>query len=234
MPTFVLVHGSGQNAASWHPVAERLRARGHHVLTPELEKAARGLGEHAAQVAAATPPDSIVVAHSLSGVLLPLVAAARPCRVLAFVAAVIPEPGRSVRGQFAADATMFAPEWIAQGPRWRDPAAVPELARSFLFHDAEPEDLPAMLATMAPLDPSILVTESAPFTRWCAPTACLVATADRTLQPAWIERTCRRVLRHGPDRIETGHCPHQVRPDATARWLDGLASARRDVGAGVS
>jgi pimeloyl-ACP methyl ester carboxylesterase len=222
MHSFVLVHGSGQNAASWAPVAQRLRARGHPVATPELDKHARSLVEHAERIAAVTAADSIVVAHSLSGVFLPLVATMRPCRRIVFVAAVIPEPGRSVREQFAADATMFAPEWIAAGGRWRDPAAWPALGREFLFHDADPAHLGAALATIAPLDPSLLVVEPAPFAAWPCATACLVATADRTLRPDWIERTCRRALGQAPTALPTGHCPHQVQPDAVAQWLLGV------------
>lgn len=48
MTTFVLIHGAYQGGWIWKPVAERLRGRGHHVLTPSLE----GCAERKAQVRA--------------------------------------------------------------------------------------------------------------------------------------------------------------------------------------
>ena len=37
MTTFVLIHGAYQGGWIWKPVAERLRAQGHLVLTPSLD-----------------------------------------------------------------------------------------------------------------------------------------------------------------------------------------------------
>jgi hypothetical protein len=54
------------------------------------------------------------------GVFLPLVAQVRDCALLVFLAAVIPEPGKSVRDQFAEDPGMFSRDWIEAGPRWFD------------------------------------------------------------------------------------------------------------------
>ncbi len=229
MTSFVLVPGSGQNAASWRHVAALLRSAGHTVTMPELRKQAPnyGLCDHAAEIAAAASDGAIVVAHSLSGVFLPLVAVARPCRLLVFVAAVIPEPGTSVREQFAADPTMFWPEWIASGAAFRDPAQRDELARRFLFHDCSEAALAAELATVEPLDPQRLVTERAPFALWAAPTAAIVATADRTLRPSWIERTSQRVLGSAALGIEAGHCPMQSQPHQLTAMLLQLAKAHR-------
>ncbi|MBK8097302.1 MAG: hypothetical protein IPK26_09350 [Planctomycetes bacterium] len=83
MTTFVLVHGSGQNAACWTRVAAHLRALGHHAIAPELPKTAAdmGLAAHAAVIAHAVPDaDTVVVAHSLCGALLPLVPTLVACR----------------------------------------------------------------------------------------------------------------------------------------------------------
>jgi pimeloyl-ACP methyl ester carboxylesterase len=46
MTTFVLIHGAYQGGWIWKPVAERLRAGGHEVLTPSLD----GCAERKAQV----------------------------------------------------------------------------------------------------------------------------------------------------------------------------------------
>jgi len=46
MATYVLVHGSNQGGWIWQPVANRLRAAGHHVYAPSLD----GCGERKGSV----------------------------------------------------------------------------------------------------------------------------------------------------------------------------------------
>ncbi|MFO1076854.1 MAG: alpha/beta hydrolase [Planctomycetota bacterium] len=230
MADFVLVHGSGQNAASWHRVAALLRARGHTVATPELPKGSppRAPAEHAAAVAGAMPGDAaIVVAHSLCGALLPFVAQLRPCRARVYLAAVIPEPGKSVREQYAADATMFDPEWIASGAKWFDPAARDELARRFLFHDCDAATLPWAMTTLATIDPALVVTTPSPRRGGsdAAMDTVIVATRDRTLRPDWIARRSREAFGVEAVAIDAGHCPHVSRPDAVAAALAAVANA---------
>jgi len=49
MATFVLIHGAGDVAWSWHLVAAELRAKGHDVVAPDLpcEDDGAGLDEYA-------------------------------------------------------------------------------------------------------------------------------------------------------------------------------------------
>jgi len=115
MAAFVLVHGSGQNSDSWTRVGGLLESRGHGVAAPELPKQAPGWGleDHAAEISRSiVGPDTVLVGHSLCGVLLPLVPRVHDCALLVFLAAVIPEPGKSVREQFTEDPGMFSPKWI--------------------------------------------------------------------------------------------------------------------------
>ena len=224
---FVLVHGSGQNAASWSRVAERLRVQGHTATTPELPKQAPddSLADYAAGIAESVDSiESIVVAHSFSGVFLPLVAAGHGCGLIVFLAAVIPEPGMSVRDQFTADSQMFSPEWIAAGPRWFDKTQYDGLAREFMFHDCDAATLEWGLTTMELYDTRHLATEPSPFTDWPdVPAAAIVAAADRTLTPAWQRRTCERVLGVEPVEIDSGHCPHVSHAHEVADRLMRLA-----------
>jgi pimeloyl-ACP methyl ester carboxylesterase len=226
MADFVLIHGSGQNAGCWERVGEILTARGHAVAAPDLPKSAPtwGLQDFAAEIARSIAgPDTVVVAHSFSGVLLPLVARERDCGQLVFLAAVIPEPGRSVRGQFADDPGMFSQDWIAAGPRWFDSAQREGLAEEFLFHDCDRETLPWALRTVETFDTRHLVTEPAPFTEWPGVrVASVVATDDRTLTADWGRRTTRRLLGTEAIEIRAGHCPHVSRPVEVARLLEEL------------
>jgi len=225
--SFVLVHGSGQNAASWDEVARLLRARGHAVVAPELPKdePELGLAGHAARIEAAVrDPRPVLVAHSLCGVLLPLVAARVDCALLVFLAAVLPEPGRSVRQQHAADPDMFWPAWIQAGARWFDPRESEGLAREFLFHDCAAEVLPWALRTVEPMQTRALVVEPCPLETWPAvPAASVVAARDRTLTPEWGRRQARRVLGREAHVLDAGHCPHVSRPVETAALLEELA-----------
>lgn len=228
MTEFILVHGSGQNSGSWARVSSILRARGHVVAAPDLPKQAPGWGleDFAAEIAQSiVGPQAVVVGHSLSGAFLPLVPQVRDCALLVFLAAVIPEPGKSVREQFAEDREMFSPEWIAAGARWFDKAQEESLAREFLFHDCDEETLSWALGTVEMLGTRELVTQPSPFTKWPSVSAAsIVATGDRTLSPDWGRRISRRVLRAEAIEVEAGHCPHVSQPGTTADILERLAT----------
>lgn len=227
MTTFVLVHGSGQNASCWSRVASALAARGHAVHAPDLPKRETlwTIEHHAARIAeSVVVPDAVVVAHSLCGIFLPSVARLRACRLLVHLAAVIPEPGKSVRDQFTAEPAMFAPEWIAAGARWFDPTQRDSLAREFLFHDCEPSALPWSLGSVEAIQTQGLVVQPAPCTaRPDTPSVAIVATQDRTLTPDWCRRACRRLLHREPIEFDSGHCPQNSRPELLADLLDRLA-----------
>jgi pimeloyl-ACP methyl ester carboxylesterase len=228
MAAFVLVHGSGQNASCWSRVCRLLEARGHSVATPDLPKQAPawGLADHAAEIAAAVAdPRTVVVGHSFSGAFLPLVPEIRRCGLLVFLAAVVPDPGKSVREQFTEDPSMFSPAWIAAGPRWFDEAQKADLAREFLFHDCDEATLAWALDTIEFLDTKRLVTQPSPFTRWPGvPVASIVASEDRTLSPDWCRRISRRVLGREAIQIGAGHCPQVSQPEELASLLERLAA----------
>jgi pimeloyl-ACP methyl ester carboxylesterase len=227
MASFVLVHGSGQNATCWREVARALGSRGHAAATPDLPKDAAdwGLADHASEIARAIrDPDDVIVAHSFSGAFLPLVPKIRRCRLLVFLAAVIPEPGKSVRQQFTEDPAMFSPDWISAGPRWFDRSKTDDLAREFLFHDCDAAMLDWALGSVEFMNTASLVTEPSPFTEWpLVRTASIIATRDRTLSPAWIRRASHGRLGTQAVEIDAGHCPHVSRPVEIAGILDALS-----------
>ena len=107
--TFVLVHGSWQGAWSWDGVRDRLRARGHRVITPALpgrgdigeDRSWIGHDENVAAVLAALDGDGagpvVLAGHSLGGVTISQVADQRPDRVarLIYCAAFVLDDGES-------------------------------------------------------------------------------------------------------------------------------------------
>ncbi len=231
MSTFVLVHGSPQNESCWERVANCLTSRGHSVVAPDLPKHAPdwGLREYAGEIARWIPAaDTIVVAHSFSGVFLPLVAQMRDCGLVVFLAAVIPEPGKSVREQFAEDAAMFSPGWIEVGARWfGDGSQQKRLAENFLFHDCDDETRAWALSTIELFDTRHLVDQPSPLEVWPAVRAAsIIASEDRTLSPEWSRKMGRAVLRTEAIEIAGGHCPHCSQPGAIANILEQLAVQR--------
>lgn len=226
MASFVLVHGSTQNACCWSAVAALLKRRGHDVATPELPKRAPewGFEDYAGVIARSiNTSDAIVVAHSMSGAFLPLVPLIRPCAALVFLAAAMPEPGRSARDQCADDPPMLSAEWMSTGARWFDESQREPLARKFLFHDCDDETIARALGTIELLDATHLFTVPHPLLAWPeVPTVSIVATLDRTISPTWTRQTTRRVLAVEPIEIETGHCPHVSQPERVASMLERL------------
>jgi len=228
LTAFVLVHGSGQNADSWSRVSGVLQAHGHVVAAPELPKQAPewGLEDYAAEIAESiVEPNTVLVAHSLCGALLPLVPEVKDCALLVFVAAVIPEPGKSVRDQHTEDTGMFSPAWIESGARWSDESQRDALAKEFLFHDCDEETLPWALRTVQPIVTRQLSTQRSPLATWPGvPGVSIVPTEDRTLSPDWMRRVSRRVLGRQPIEIRAGHCPHVSQPTRIADLLERLAT----------
>lgn len=221
MAGFTLIHGSGQNASGWDAVAGKLRSGGHEVSVPDLPKSRPdwSLADFASFLAKALPSARplVAVGSSFSGVFLPLL----PADVLVFDAAVVPEPGRSVRDQFAADASMFHPDWIASGVRWLDPSQREILAREFLLHDLE--DPSQALPSIEMFDTRHLVTEPFPLERLpSAAYASIVAARDRTITPNWQRRMARDRLHVEPIEIDAGHLPHTTRPDQFTLLLEEI------------
>jgi pimeloyl-ACP methyl ester carboxylesterase len=198
------------------------------VAAPDLPKVAPewGLEKYASEIARSViAPQSVLVAHSFSGVFLPLVARLRECARLVFLAAVIPEPGKSVREQLVEDPGMFTGEWITAGSRWFDRSQQESISREFLFHDCAGETLAWALTTVDLFDTRHLITQPAPFTAWpSVPAVSIVATGDRTLTADWGRRTSRRVLGKETIEIDAGHCPHVSKAEEVARILDRLGA----------
>lgn len=221
---FCLIHGSGQNARAWRLLEGELAARGHEVVAPDIptNMPEAGADLYADAVAGSLPSGAevVLVAHSASGLFLPVVAGRLPTTLMVFLAAAIPVPGRSFLDQFTPDPTvMFNPEWIGQNPVDDDQAAV-----EFLFHDCSPETATWALTTRADWYPQGLYEEPCPLMAWPdIPSRYILCQEDRTIRPEWSRRAARERL--GVEAIELpgGHCPHISRPAALA---DVLASPK--------
>jgi pimeloyl-ACP methyl ester carboxylesterase len=223
MSLFCLVHGSTQNASCWDMLIPELERRGHEIVRMNLpaNEPDASATRYAEVIAAAIPADrddAIVVAHSASGLFLPLVPQTRHVRRLVFLAAVIPQLGKSLRDQVNDDNTMFNPEWLG-----KDPTKDAQLALKFLFHDCSPDHSSRALTTMRLMFARQALLEICPLTVWPAvPSSYILCTEDRAIQPQWSRRAARERLGVDPIELPGGHCPYASRPAELADALIAL------------
>src|SRR5919202_709214 len=100
MSLFCLVHGHGQGAWCWERLMPELEARGHQALAMDLpiddpSASLSRFAEVVVQALQGADDDVVVVGHSMSGLIIPLVANQRPVRRLVFIAAIITQVGSS-------------------------------------------------------------------------------------------------------------------------------------------
>jgi pimeloyl-ACP methyl ester carboxylesterase len=225
MTAYCLIHGSGQGPDGWKLLKHELDWRGHRVVTPafDVNKTDAGLAWHAETIVQALdrsgldPADTVCVAHSASGIYLPLIAERWSPRRMIFLAAVVPRPGVSFMEQFRADPSMFNPAWVGQNP------VEDRVALDFVFHDCPPDRLEWAMSTRIMFYAKRAIEEHCPLRAWPrVPPAFIVCEDDRTITPAWQRKAAQELLRVEPVELPGGHCPHVSRPDALADVLEQI------------
>jgi pimeloyl-ACP methyl ester carboxylesterase len=229
---FAIVHGSMAGPAAHTRLARELGRRGQRTLLVELpvdrpELAGTDYARMVAEQLDAGLTDDrlagervVVVAHSASGLLLPLVPCFRPVAHLVYLAAGVPQPGLTLDEQLQADPDMLNPAWIGVDP-YRDHQA----ARRFLFHDCDEATARWAISTQTPWYPEGLYQERCPLEAFPAvPSTYVVSAGDRVIQPAWSRRVARGRLHARVIELPGGHCPHVSRPAVLAEALSSCGS----------
>lgn len=223
MSTFCLVHGSTQNSSGWDLLIPELQRLGHKAVRLDLPNdpvaSATRYADLIAEAIPANLQDVNVVAHSASGLFLPLVPSRRRVHRLVFLAAVLPQIGASLIDQIKSNPSMMNPEWLGKNPVDDD-----QIARQFLFHDCSPETAEWALTTRHLTNARQAIVETCPLEHWPAvPCTYILCMGDRIIQPDWSRQAARERL--GCDALELpgGHCPHVSRP----RELAGMLAAIR-------
>jgi pimeloyl-ACP methyl ester carboxylesterase len=217
--TFGLVHGGAHGAWCWQRVQEELAELGHRGIAADLpcEDDDAGAAEYAAIVLdslAAHDEPVVLVAHSLGGLTIPIVASRRSTRRMVFVSALLPVPGMSLRDQQVTEPEMSFP--YTGGPAG---------LRDRFYHRCRPEDADRAMRLMRrqALKP---FTEVTPLERWPdVPSTYVLSTEDRACNPEWSRRVARERL--GVEAVElvgSDHSPFLSRPDELARLLVDLAA----------
>jgi pimeloyl-ACP methyl ester carboxylesterase len=218
MAHFLLIHGACHGGWCWDSVVGLLAARGHQATAPDLpcEDVDAGLDDYAEaaiKALGAPPADLVVVAHSLGGLVAPLVATRLPTRRMVMLAGIIGAPGKSLEQLGDVDADRDGP--LGEGDlevdgagRFRFTAAG---ARRVLFHDCSQEE--AERATAKLRFQVSMWTQVADFDEWPdVETASIVCTEDRVVNPTWSDRVARERLGVEPIHLRTGHEPFVSRP----------------------
>ncbi len=238
---FVLIHGAYHGPWCWDRLVPELENLGHAALTVDLPigDSAAGADRYAAATAEAIgavgwdreEPAPVVVAHSMSGLMLPLVAQRSPTSMLVFLCAFIPQPGRSFNQQRQTEA--IEPEV--------EPAALhfddlgdgvwmigPDTAAQLFFHDASSELRSWAAARLRP-QALLVMDEASPLTSWPdVPSAYILCRDDRAVNAEWARSAARERLGVEAIEMEGGHSPFLTRPAELAPILDGLVRWRID------
>ncbi|GLW97080.1 alpha/beta fold hydrolase [Microtetraspora sp. NBRC 16547] len=221
MNTFVLVHSPSVGPATWTPVAEILRARGHTTVVPSLVDVTSGPPPYWPRVVdavtAAAPPHGplVIVAHSNAGMFVPLIVEALRGQVGAclFVDAALPPrtgPVPIASPEIVGFLRDLADE-TGVLPRWTD--WWPEEVVATLIPDEETRRTVVAEQARLPLDyylanipvPSRLDHVRAAYLWFDSPYAAMAKEAGERGWPV--------------ERIPGGHLHQLVEPEAVASWL---------------
>lgn len=228
MTNFVLVHGGWHGPWCWAEEIAALERRGHRATAVELpsDELGAGAGRYADVIAAAIrePGHDVVVGHSLAGLAIPLVPERVPVAALVFLAALLPEPGRSWKEQLADGRPMA--EWFygealpKQGRDEQGRSVWPaDVAAELFYHDCPPSVAAAAASRLRPQSPAP-ITERTPLGAFPdVPMHYVGCRADRAVSAAWAAETARFRLGRDAVWIDGSHSPFLADPDGLADLL---------------
>jgi pimeloyl-ACP methyl ester carboxylesterase len=226
MASICLLHGAWHDSTSWDPLLEPLRERGHDPRAADLPLHVPG-GTHAERVqpaidSVADVDDAVVVvAHSQSASLGPLVAAARPTSLVVYLcprrlAGVKEEPAGAPR-PFRGSLPM--PKAGADGTSAWDPETAVEAMYAHI-----PE--PAARALAEHLQPMAMPADDYPLeSRPDVPAALIYCSDDEFFEPEYERFLAREQLGVEPIELPGGHFPMVEQPERLAEVLDSLQFA---------
>lgn len=229
MARFVLIPGSETSHDAWSAVGDGLREAGHTSCIHGIDEISWGDGVDAGLQAFADTidwaEDTVLVGHSVAGLFLPSISPLIDVTSEIFVAALIPQPGRTVLDRLLLGEEMFYPSWTEKYEEMRRSANPLVTHRSYLewhlFHDCPPGSAARYWRrSELPLREMYETVFAPPDLRG----RChfIVCTADRTLQPA-SQRPQGASFPFGRMcEIETGHCPHLAAPKEVVRLFVSL------------
>jgi pimeloyl-ACP methyl ester carboxylesterase len=219
MSVFGLIHGAWHGGWVWEQLAPALEVRGHHPVAVDLPISddEAGVDVYARVVADALgdEEDVVLVAHSLVGLVAPLVARLRPVSRIVLIAALLPVEGQSLVDSLRADRGILIGgnegRRIDERKRleWIDAAS----AIDALYTDVDPQVAATAFSRLRPQANKPHVDKAT--SGWPdVPTEYLVCAQDRMVSPDYQRRApfTQRVL-------ASAHSPMLSQPSELARVL---------------
>jgi pimeloyl-ACP methyl ester carboxylesterase len=229
--TFVLVHGAWHGSWCWERVVSELEGRGHRALTVDLPIAdpAAGVDEYVQAVAgvlAEAGDKPVLVAHSLSGLIAPVVAHRYPVGRVIYLGAILPSPGESLLARLEPEGVL-ASDYFSGLEVGDDGAAPfpPDLAGDVFFGDCTPEDSAWAVSHLGRQAFTVAMTPCPVDAMPSVPTDYIVLQEDAALSPAWCRQAARDRLGVEPHELAGGHSPFITRPGELADMLVALSGA---------
>jgi pimeloyl-ACP methyl ester carboxylesterase len=225
---FCLVHGAWHDEACWQPLVAELEHRGHECVVPvlPLDDDAACFDDYAEVVVECLrdrdPP--VLVGHSMSSAVIPLVAHKRPVRLLTYLCpamvGVPPLPGEPPRRRAGYESPP-----VDTGGRSRWPR---ERAITQLYRRVQPELAERLAARLRP-QPQAVFKQPYPLgSPPDVPSDFIYAREDELFDDRWSRWIARNLLGVEPIELPGGHFPMLEHPAALADVLETASGDQRN------
>jgi pimeloyl-ACP methyl ester carboxylesterase len=221
--TFCLLHGAWHEPSCWDALAERLAELGHGVTAPELPLHDPAAGYErrvrpAIEALRRADGPVVVVSHSQSSALAPLVAVARPVSLLVYLCPRMGsfEPPPGAPSAFR-EGIPFPPARPDGTTAW-----APDAAIEVLYPRLPPETARRLAERLRPM---AMPPDGYPLREHPdVPAALVYAAEDEFFEPSYERFMAREMLGTEPIELPGGHFPMAEDPDGLAALLDRLGS----------
>jgi len=222
MATFGMLHGAWHDPSCWDLVTEHLEDLGHSATTPDLPLHDPSAGYEqrirpAIEALEGSDGPVVVVAHSQSSALGPLVAVSRPVSLLIYLCprmgSLEPPPGAPEPFRKSIPFPSARPDGTT--------AWDPETAIEVMYPRLPPERAMALAEHLRPMamPPGDYPLQAHPN----VPTALAYGAEDELFEPAFQRFMAEELLGIDPIELQSGHFPMVEDPVAVAELLDRLA-----------
>jgi pimeloyl-ACP methyl ester carboxylesterase len=232
-PRIVLVHGAWHGAWCWDRVAGPLRDLGYDVVVPDLpghgtraDERIESLRDYVGAVVDVIIPGTVLVGHSMGGLVVTAVADAVPELLshVVYVAAFVPRDGEDLFTSYGEP-----PDFGELGLEATDDGMIIistlEAARRLFYADCSPEDQQWAFEQLTP-QPLLALLEPVAlpnFDKAAVPRSYVLCRQDGIVPPD-IQRKFADRLGVAPIELDTSHSPFLSSPAAVVEVIERAAT----------